>query len=118
MSASPTAFRASVIVPAYNEAATIGDLLDALQHVDPSIEICVACNGCRDATEEICNAYAPRVRVLAQSRPSKVEALNRALHETAGAIKLIVDADVMIAARDIERLVELAGQPGGEVGQA
>ncbi|WP_161958751.1 glycosyltransferase family 2 protein [Ferruginivarius sediminum] len=109
--------RASVIVPAYNEEATIGRLLDALLDTAPDIEICVACNGCRDETEDICRAYAPRVRVFVQDHASKVDALNMALRKSLGAVKVIVDADILIGARDVERLCELAERPGVDVVQ-
>jgi glycosyltransferase involved in cell wall biosynthesis len=109
--------RASVIVPAYNEAATIARLLDALVDTAPDIEICVACNGCRDETEEICRTYAPRVRVFVQDHASKVDALNMALRKSRGAAKVIVDADIMIDPRHVERLCELAERPGVDVVQ-
>jgi len=109
--------RASVIVPAYNEAATIGRLLDALVPLDAAVEIVVACNGCHDGTEAVCARYAPRVRVLSQAQPGKTAALNRALAETRGPIKLIVDADVLLDAGAAARLIALASRPGVEVVQ-
>lgn len=100
--------RASVIVPACNEAATIGALLAEITAVDPGIEIVVVCNGCTDATEEISAGYAPRVRTLAQGEPGKAAALNRGLAETSGTVVVLLDADVAITAHDLERLVERA----------
>lgn len=100
--------RASVIIPACNEAATIAGLLDEIAVIDPAIEIVVVCNGCDDGTEAISAGYAPRVRTIVQAAPGKAAALNRGLAETSGAVAVLLDADVAIGAEQLERLVDLA----------
>jgi glycosyltransferase involved in cell wall biosynthesis len=108
--------RASIIVPACNEAATIAGLLDEIALIDPAIEIVVVCNGCDDGTEAISAGYAPRVRTLVQSSPGKAAALNRGLAETSGPVAVLLDADVTIAADLLQRLIDLAeGTPGADV---
>jgi glycosyltransferase involved in cell wall biosynthesis len=110
--------RASVIVPACNEAATIAGLLEEIALIDPAIEIVVVCNGCDDGTETISAGYAPRVRTLVQAVPGKAAALNRGLAETCGAVAVLLDADVTISARDLERLIDLAAaSPAADVVQ-
>ena len=56
----------SVIIPAHNEAALLGDTLNhLLKDTAPgTLEIVVACNGCTDNTAKIARAFEPSVRVV------------------------------------------------------
>jgi poly-beta-1,6-N-acetyl-D-glucosamine synthase len=81
--------RISVVVPAYNEARNIPNVLKALlaQRLDEAelIEIVVVASGCTDATAEKANEVAardPRVRVIVQdARMGKASALNAYFRE-------------------------------------
>ena len=102
--------RASVIVPACNEAATIGGLLDEITLIDTAIEIVVVCNGCDDGTEAISTSYAPRLRTISMPSAGKAAALNLGLAETSGPVVVMLDADIAITGAGVERLTALAAQ--------
>ena len=88
----------SVVIPAHNEEAVIGRLLDALASgaAEGELEIHVVCNGCSDDTASTASSYAG-VRVHELSQPSKTAALN-AGDRAAGDVfpRLYVDADVFV----------------------
>jgi hypothetical protein len=67
---------ASVVIPAHNEAATIGRNLRALrQGTGTDLDVVVVCNGCTDRTADEARAADPGARVIEIPQPSKVEAV-------------------------------------------
>jgi len=86
----------SVVVPAHNEAATLGRLLRGLvKDAGPDeLEIVVAANGCSDGTEAVARAFGPPVHVVATKRASKTEALNLGDAAARHYPRFYVDADV------------------------
>jgi GT2 family glycosyltransferase len=89
---------ASVIIPAYNAAATIAACLDALlaQRLPPEmppLEIIVVDDGSRDATAAIAAHYAPAVRLLRQANAGPAAARNTGLAVARAPLVLFTDAD-------------------------
>jgi glycosyltransferase involved in cell wall biosynthesis len=103
--------RISIIVPAYNEEQTIGQVLEALDREVPTAhEIIVVDDGSRDQTACIAEEFArdhPKVRVLRQPRnQGKTAALQTGFAASAGDIVVIQDADLEYDPVDIQFLTE------------
>jgi len=90
--------RASIVIPAHDEAAVIGRLLAALTTgaQRDELRIVVACNGCSDDTAAIAATF-PGVTVVDLPEPSKTAALN-AGDAAAGDVfpRLYLDADILV----------------------
>lgn len=103
--------RASVVIPAHNEAAGIARLLHRLlDDAEPGeLEIVVAANGSTDETVAIASGFAGVV-VLDLPVASKVAALNAADDVATVFPRLYLDADIDIALDSLRLVVgELAG---------
>ena len=90
--------RASIVIPAYDEEAFLGRLLESL--VDSSsqraMRVIVVCNGCTDGTEDVARGF-PEVEVRVSDVAAKHAALNLG-DEIAGDDypRLYVDGDIRI----------------------
>src|SRR6476646_4547223 len=103
----------SVVIPAYNEAGTIGATLDSLVRAPDSesdIEVIVAANGCRDATADIARSYGVEVLDLAEA--SKTVALNAADESSSTFPRVYLDADARATPTLIRALGEAVSEPG------
>lgn len=91
----------SVIIPARNEAATIGAVLDAIgAHPDLFDELVVVDDNSSDDTATIAARHG--ARVVSLSGPSgKGQALTRGLASTSGSLVIFLDADVENTAPDV-----------------
>jgi glycosyltransferase involved in cell wall biosynthesis len=68
-----TAPRVSIIVPAYNAAATIAGAIDsALAQQFEGFEVIVVNDGSTDATAHVLDGYGDRVRILQQANCGEV----------------------------------------------
>lgn len=107
---------ASVIVPAYNAAATIGEQLDALarQADAPAFEVLVCDNGSSDATGVIAQDRAsavPRLTVVDASRVrGPAAARNLGARASAGDLLLFCDADDVVDERWVAELCAALGE--------
>ena len=104
--------RLSVIVPAYNEAATFRELMGrvlAKQIAGLEIEVVLVESGSTDGTGEMAVALAghPRVRLVRQPRPrGKGHAVRAGLREATGDFVLIQDADLEYDIEDYDAVLE------------
>jgi glycosyltransferase involved in cell wall biosynthesis len=110
----------SIVIPAHDEAAVIGRLLDALSDREPHDEVVVVCDGCTDDTAEVARGW-PGVRVIEQRQGGKPAALNRGDRLASLYPRFYVDADVVVSAQALRAIARtmhgpvLAGAPAVEV---
>jgi len=117
----------SVVIPVYNEMATIEEILLRVQDVDLDKEIVIVDDGSRDGSRDLLQAIAEsaktapaqiklprsgkvlatsRIRVFFQDKnQGKGAALRRGFEESRGEIVIIQDADLEYDPSDYHRLV-------------
>jgi glycosyltransferase involved in cell wall biosynthesis len=95
----------SVVVPVYNEQATLAEVVGKLLKVPCLLEIIIVDDCSTDGTGEVARELAetnPQVRVLRQQRNAgKTAALKIGFALTAGAIVIVQDADLEYDPADI-----------------
>jgi glycosyltransferase involved in cell wall biosynthesis len=102
----------SVVMPVYNEAATIGDVIDQVLKLDldgRDVELIVVESNSTDGTREIVEQYADRHEVLAifEERPrGKGAAVRTGLAVATGDVVLIQDGDLEYSVDDYPDLLE------------
>jgi glycosyltransferase involved in cell wall biosynthesis len=97
------------LIPAYNEASTIVQVLDRIAGLDLDYEAIVVDDGSTDATAEIVASYAAneqRVRLLRKPNGGKGSALRHGIPHCQGRIVVIQDADMEYDPRDVPALIE------------
>lgn len=89
----------SILIPAYNAAATIGDTLaSAVQQTWPRKEIIVVDDGSRDDTRAVAESFAANgVRVMTQPNQGAAAARNKAFELSTGDYIQWLDADDLMA---------------------
>jgi glycosyltransferase involved in cell wall biosynthesis len=101
----------SVLMPAYNEAGTIGGVLEALKKLDYEMEIIVVDDCSTDDTAAILTALAgsdDRITLRSHERNrGKGAAVRTALAHSIGRVVIIQDADAEYDPADIPSLVDL-----------
>lgn len=113
----------SVILPASNEQAWLGDCLVALlasRGLSGAAEVIVVANGCRDATAEVARGHADRaalagwrLEVIERAEGDKIGALNAGDQAARGGIRAYLDADVVVSPDLMAQLVAaLTAAPG------
>jgi glycosyltransferase involved in cell wall biosynthesis len=100
----------SVVVPVYNEAATVGQVVDELLELDLRLEILLVDDGSTDDSPLELARLAERngqVKVLTQpENRGKGAAVRRGITESTGDILLIQDADLEYSPSDIPALID------------
>jgi glycosyltransferase involved in cell wall biosynthesis len=84
--------RVSFLIPAYNEAATIGEVLDRIASLGLDAQTIVVDDGSSDETAAI--AESKGAEVIRQENRGKGAALRRAIERVDGDIAVIQDADM------------------------
>ncbi|MBF0571750.1 MAG: glycosyltransferase family 2 protein [Candidatus Omnitrophica bacterium] len=108
----------SIVIPAYNEEATIKEILSKVREVSLPAgiakEIVVVNDGSRDRTAEVLNSYKGQADmvVIHQSNQGKTAALLTGFKQATGDILLIQDADLEYDPNQYSKLLEpiLQGQ--------
>jgi glycosyltransferase involved in cell wall biosynthesis len=112
----------TMVLAAYNEAASIGPKLEnvlALDYPSERMNVVVASDGSNDGTDEIVRrCEGPRVRLLSLNRCGKAAALNAAAAAAGGEILVFSDANSMYAPDALRALVRPFADPlvGGVAG--
>lgn len=104
--ATPTA-TVSVVVPAHDEARTIGATLEALRlaaHREVP-DVVVVANGCTDDTAAV--ARAAGARVVELTTPSKAAALRAGDEAAATFPRIYLDADIRLAPGTLDALADV-----------
>ena len=96
--------KVTLIVPAYNEAATIGEVLDRIAALDLDTQVIVVDDGSTDGTGEI--AAGRGAQVIRQENSGKGAAIRAGIPHIEGDIAVIQDADMEYDPADIPALVE------------
>jgi glycosyltransferase involved in cell wall biosynthesis len=97
------------LIPAYNEARTITEVLDRIAALDLDYEAIVVDDGSTDETADIVRARlgSPgRVQLLCKSNGGKGSALRHGIPHCRGGIVVIQDADMEYDPQDVPALIE------------
>lgn len=110
--------RVAAIVPAYNEGATLREVLSVLKATPSTGEVLVVSDGSTDDTVEIARSLGLRTIHLRQNQ-GKGRAMEIGVAHTDAEVLLFVDADILNLTVDlIQRLIEpvLSGRSDMNVG--
>ncbi len=97
--------KVSVLIPAFNEAASIGTVVEAVRSAGSWMEVVVVDDGSTDGTEDAARGAGARV-VRHPYNKGNGAAVKTAIREARGEFVLLMDADGQHGADDIFRLVE------------
>ncbi len=100
----------SVVVPVYNEAATVGQIVEELLELELRMEILLVDDGSKDDSPAVLARLAAthhQVKVLTQPHnQGKGAAVRRGIDESSGDFLLIQDADLEYSPKDIPALID------------
>jgi glycosyltransferase involved in cell wall biosynthesis len=101
----------SILIPVYNEIATLGKVIDAVRAVPIDKELVVVDDGSTDGTREWLREVAarndPRLRVFFhEQNRGKSAAVRTAIAAARGAITIVQDADLEYDPAEIPRVVK------------
>lgn len=100
----------AIILPAFNEAATIEQVITAYHEQLPNAELIIVNNNSSDLTAQIAEETLKKIgspgRVLTELRQGKGLAMRKAFQEVSADIFVMVDADMTYDAQDIHTLIQ------------
>lgn len=107
----------SVIIPVYNESATISQIIEKINSVDIDKEIIVVDDGSTDGTDRILRAvrYGNLKIIYHTTNRGKGSAVITGLSNAAGDYVIIQDADLECGPSDFVRLVEFIKQNNADM---
>ena len=106
-----TSLRLTVLVPAHNEALTLGATLDSLWGQSrPPDKVVVVADNCTDATVEVARRHGAEVFATVNNRDKKAGGLNQALsemfpHIDRRDVAMVMDADSVIVPEFLETAI-------------
>jgi glycosyltransferase involved in cell wall biosynthesis len=99
----------TILIPAFNEAETIGDVLAQLHVLYPDAEMLVIDDGSKDETSQIAQASGARV-VRHPYNKGNGASVKTGLRNATRDVVIIFDADGQHDAQDIQKLVDCIGE--------
>ncbi len=105
----PEGLRISVVVPVYNEKATLVEIVRRIRNVPIAKEVILVDDGSTDGTRELLRSLEPcdDVRVILHERNSgKGAALRTGFGQATGDIIIVQDADLEYDPREYRRLIQ------------
>jgi UDP-N-acetylglucosamine diphosphorylase / glucose-1-phosphate thymidylyltransferase / UDP-N-acetylgalactosamine diphosphorylase / glucosamine-1-phosphate N-acetyltransferase / galactosamine-1-phosphate N-acetyltransferase len=104
----------SLVIPAYNEEETIGQVVEEFLQEPHLDEVLVVDNNCSDRTAEI--AAKAGARVVQESKPGYGSALTAGMNAANGELMVLVEADGSFRARDVVKLLSYLDDAGMVMG--
>ena len=101
--------KVSFLIPAYNEEATIGEVLERIAALGLDTQIIVVDDGSSDRTAAIAESHG--ATVIRQQNQGKGAAIRRAISEIDGDIAVIQDADMEYDPAEVPTLIEPIAAP-------
>lgn len=99
--------RASVVIPAHDEAKVIGRTLEALlASEDVELDIVVVANGCSDDTAAVASTYEG-IRVIDLATPGKARALNEGDAVAKWFPRIYLDGDITLSATALSAMIDV-----------
>ncbi len=100
----------SVLIPAYNEEATIADTVKSIYEMDYDniVEVIVINDGSKDNTLKVALSLKklyPHLKILDKKNSGKADSLNQAIKLAIGEIIVVIDADSYPDRESFKRLV-------------
>jgi glycosyltransferase involved in cell wall biosynthesis len=108
----------SVVMPAYNAAATIGAAVSSVLWQDLPAELVVVDDGSTDDTAAIAAVHGERVRVVRQDNRGVAAARNAGIAAATGELIALCDADDVLFERYLSALVEARSSAGTTIATA
>lgn len=108
----------SVVMPVYNERATIEEIIPRVLAVPLRIQLIVVDDGSTDGTRDVLKALTGRYEftlVLQERNQGKGAALRRGFQEVSGDLMVIQDADLEYSPEEYPALIELICQGRADV---
>ena len=96
--------RIAVLVPCYNEALTVMDVIDGFRAALPNAEIYVFDNNSSDGTADVARKAGAIVRT--ETRQGKGNVVNRMFSDVEADIYIMVDGDATYDAKVVGRLID------------
>ena len=105
----PQPLSIAIIIPAYNEALTIAEVIRRFSAALPEAELVIVDNRSSDNTGELAKATlaecGAKGRVLFELRPGKGNAVRRAFHDVVADVYVMIDADMTYHPEDLPAML-------------